>query len=573
MLNRLNKTFIHSSHLQFQRLNSTLRSIPEILTDVPRYFTDSSDISCKIAALQTIAPKTTEYTDFTPNTITIGILQSKDLKPGLFLNSLITDPLSSDNKCVDLLNQHRSLHPNSNIKVLYGNIDKHIRGGCYLSKSSMLSSEFRLIQDAKLNDGSSKLLNRDIFNNISFIEINDPSFSRNEKAEGAEELTLNTVQKDDEIKETELHNMIYVKSDTNGINKINDLPYFEVINGSSTTTNVGTSLKENLKENTFRIDLEKLEKGNNLIAESIQNISEYLTLYEESNMNELLYTINRETSGYKPLILLLRGLIRDLENDQAVLENDTQTKLKQEIQDWSQKAHFELQSKVTPFLENVLVKELSKFSQLVYNSGDLTLVVSNLLNGSRVKVKTGLLKEPIECYGSLEDSIAQSYYLEGKIDVAIPTESIRGSQTDKFIEELKRDVSNEKIPELQSKINSLLIKEIIAAPLTIFTVSNIGYIYDLISLNTTFALTALTIALAANTSQKKFINLINQFKDWYLEQLRLYIEKTTSSLSHQLKGNIEDFTHTNIKKGELIDELRGSLKEIEKADASLKKVL
>lgn len=571
MLYRVNRLSIRSYGLRIKRLSSTTRSIPEILQEVPRYFDDRRDISNKITALQTIAPSTTEYKHFSPQTITIGIVQSTEIKPGLLLNSLITDPLSSDNKSVELLNQQRSIDPKSNIKVICGNVDKHLGGGRYSSKSPVLNSELRLIQDAQLNDGTSKLLKREIFNNLSFVEINDATFTRNEKADGAELLNMNTIRKDDEIKESELHNMIYVKSATNGVAKLNDLPYFEVINDSSTFADVGTSLQETLKENTFRIDLAKLEEGNKLIAESIQNVTKYLKLYQESNINELLYTINRETSGYKPLILLLRSLIRDLEDDQLVLENDTQTKLTHEIQDWSQKAHFELQSKVTPFLENVLVKELSKFSQIVYNSGDLTLVVSNLLNGSRVKVNRGVFMEPIECYGSLEDSISQSYYLEGKIDIAVPTETAKESQSDKFIEELKSEVSNEKIPELQSKLNSLLIREVIGAPFTVFAISNIGYIYDLISLNTTFALTALTVALAANTSQKKFIQLINEFKDWYVEKLRLYIEKTTDSLSSQLRLNVEEFSLINAKKNDLINELRESLKKVEEADEFLKK--
>lgn len=570
MFRKISATPRNYGYITINRLNSTTRTVAQILDDIPRHFETDLKLLNKIHALKSISPDTNKFTEFTPKTITLGIVQSKDIQRGLFLNTLITDPLSDDNTCVKLLNQHRETRPSTNLKVEHHLTNSHISGGCFSSDSQFLSADFRLIQDAKLGDGSGKLLNRDIFNNLSLIEINDPTFSRTEQTEGAEELILTSNKKDNQITESECQTIVYVKSESSAVDRLNDLPYFEVINTSCETENRGTILKEHLRPNTFQIDLEKLEKGNQLMAESIQNVSEYLKLYQDSNINELLYTINRETSGYKPFILLLRSLIRDLEHSTTEIDNTEILKLKQEVLDWSQNAHFELQSKVTPFLDDVLVKDLSKFSQLVYNSGDLTLVVSNLLNGTRAKINTGLFKEPIECYGSLEESISGSHYLEGKIDAVIPAADSEGSKVDQFLDDLKFQVSNEKIPALQSEINNILIKEIIAAPFTVFTVCNIGYIYDFIALNTAFALTALTAAITANTTQKKFIKMIVEFKDWYLEQLRLYIENTTVSLSQQLKSNIRNLELKNAERAKNLDELRSVLVKVEEADNILK---
>lgn len=566
---------------QVKRLNSTIKhsqvkkSLLEILEETKKYFGDSNNqISRKIESLKKITPleKTIDFTNFEPKTISLGIVQSKDLKSGLFVDSLIVDPLSNENKTDDIIKQFRKTNPNSNIKIIYGTKNENIKGGVFKCKSPILNHELRLIQDAKLGDGTGKLLNRDLFNDLAFIEVNDKTFSQHVKVDGADNLDLNTISKDDKIKESDCQLWVYVTSSNGNIEKINDLPYFVIINESN-ESQVGGKLVESLNENNFQVDLNKLYEANNLIGESINNVSKYLKLYQESNMNELLYTINRETSGYKPLILLLRSLLRDLdihESDDVKIAKE----LKDEITAWSQNSHFELQSKVTPFLENILVKDFTKISQLIINSGDLTLVISNLLNGTRVKLKTGLFEKEIECYGSLEDSIAKSHYLEGKIDALFPENKNNINRptenVDNYLDDLKGEIANVKLPKLQSQINKFLIKEIIAAPFTIFALTNVGYIYDIVTLNTVIAVTALSIAVTANSSQKKVISIISDFKDWYLEELRLYIDNTMSLLGKRLNDNIKAYEISQVKKREIIHDLKSALIELETADEILK---
>jgi hypothetical protein len=565
----------------FERFNHTLHTykpLIETLDNAITYFGSNPQVLNKINSLKKIVPKNeSNYLEFQPSTITLGISQSKNIEPGLFVDSLIVDPLSNDNKAAKLIKEFRSANSNSNIKILGGFQDEAIGGGVFISKSPILNSETRLIQDAKLNDGTNKLLNRDLFNNLSFVEVNDKQFNHSIKVEGAESLNFDVLPKDDQIIESDCQIWVYVTSSTEKVEKINDLPYFVLNNNSKEISTIGTSLTENFKKNNFEVDLAKLNHANELVSENINNISEYLRLYQQSNMNELLYTINRETSGYKPLILLLRSLIRDLQFEESD-DVEVSKELKQEITDWAQKSHFELQSKVTPFLENVLVKDLTKISQLIINSGDLTLIISNLLNGTRAKVKNGLFNEGVECYGSLQDAIANSYYLEGKIDTLFPEavtpeceDSIENKITvNKFLYELQDKVASEKLPELQSNINKFLTKEIITVPFTIFALCNIGYLYDFVTLNTCFAITALSIAITANRSQKKIISIISEFKDWYLEQLRVYIEKTTTFLGERLVANISAYDLSQSKKRETVDELKLALLELEKADKKLK---
>lgn len=563
---------------QFRRCNSSVArtvttiSLPQLLDDARDCFGENPIVLRKIDSIRNIAPSRTikDYTIFEPKTISLGIVQSTDLKPGLFVDSLVVDPLSNDNKYDELIKQFRKSHPTSNIKIIYGANSEAIKGGVFTCKSPILNHELRLIQDAKPGDGLGKTLNRDLFNDLSFIEVNDKSFSQHAKIEGADSLNFNTTPQDNQITQSDCHIWVYVTSPNESIEKINDSPYFTIINESQDLS-VGGRLMENHDPNTFGIDLDKLNKANILVSKSIKNVSRYLTLYQQSNINELLFTLNRETSGYKPLVLLLRSLLRDLhmqESDDVKIARQ----LKEEITVWAQNSHFELQSKVTPFLEHILLKELTKISQLIINSGDLTLVISNLLNGTRAPLKTGFFGKEIACYGSLEEATAKSHYLEGRIDALFPENEVQKPEecVDDFMVQLKGDVANKKLPELQSRINKFLTQEIIAAPFTIFTLCNVGYLYDLITLNTAFAVTALSIALTANTSQKKIISIISEFKDWYLEKLRLYIDNTTVFLGKRLNDNIASYETTQAKKKQIIKELQSAILEIENADKMLK---
>ena len=578
MSTRYSRTLLKNSNIhQLKRFNSTTNntSINDLLNDCKLYFKENSTITKRIDTIKPIIPNLDTDT-FEPNTITLGINQSKELKPGLFVDALTADPLSNDHTYPDILRSYRKSHPNSNLKVIFdNNKNESIGGGIFKCKSPIFNSETRLIQDAKLGDGTSKLLNRDFFNNLSFVEVNDSTFSQHIKLEGAETLDLNSNPKDNQIKESDIQLWVNILSSDGKVTKINDIPYLNIINTKieDSSLDIGTSIKESLPEDSFEVDLDKINSANSMIMNDINNVSEYLKLYQKSNINELLFTINRETSGYKPLILLLRGLLKELHLDSSS-DIKTAVQLKDEIKEWSQHAHFELQSKVTPFLENVLLKDFTKITQLIYNSGDLTLVISNLLNGTRAKVKTSLFGEEIECYGTLNEASSKSHYLEGRIDTLFP-ESIQIKEQTKenvndYLSNLQGKIANEKLPEVQSKINKYIINEIIAAPFTIFILSNIGYIYDLITLNSAFAFTALTLAVTLNTSHKKIISIITEFKDWYIEQLRLYIDNTTIFLGNRLNEHIKTFEETQIKKTEIIESLKNVINELEKRDKLMK---
>ncbi|KGK35008.1 hypothetical protein JL09_g5843, partial [Pichia kudriavzevii] len=167
----------------------TGQSLSKSLQEANTLFGDDIRIQDKITTITNILPLG-KLREFAPSTITLGILQASDIEKGLFVDSLIVDPLSNDNKVAQLVRKFRQKNPNSNVKLIKGNCDEHVSGGIFTSKSPVLDSELRLNQDAKFGDGTSRLLNQETFNNISFVEVNDPSFTQKLDVEGAENLDL-----------------------------------------------------------------------------------------------------------------------------------------------------------------------------------------------------------------------------------------------------------------------------------------------------------------------------------------------------------------------------------------------
>ncbi|GME92533.1 unnamed protein product [[Candida] boidinii] len=220
------------------------------------------------------------------------------------------------------------------------------------------------------------------------------------------------------------------------------------------------------------IDFTKVNKANELMNQSTSNSSEYLNLLKKSNIFKFLYLINKETSGYRPSIALMRSVIRDIykqietenvENKRAVNNNDINDtdynisltelssserlqqleskgkELNEQINKWAQSSHYELQSRIMPFFDKVFISKYGKLHELFLKLDDLDLIMSsNIFAPEGIKSnKNSILNTFLKFsnkndkidknfksinedlyYGSLRDSIAQLNYLEGKIDTA-----------------------------------------------------------------------------------------------------------------------------------------------------------
>lgn len=76
--------------------------------------------------------------------------------------------------------------------------------------------------------------------------------------------------------------------------------------------------------------------------------------------------------------------------------------------------------------------------------------------------------------------------------------------------------------------------------------------------------------MTANTSQKSIIKVVSEFKDWYIDQLRVYIDKMGGLLVEKLDQNINDYELTQERKRTTVEELRSITSEIERIDSQLK---
>ncbi|ODV86514.1 hypothetical protein CANARDRAFT_187107, partial [[Candida] arabinofermentans NRRL YB-2248] len=437
--------------------------------------------------------------------------------------------------------------------------------------SPILNKELRIIQNETVgDDNSKKFLNRELFNDIEFVEINNigPS-SKVSKLQNVESITIGD---DDTIKQPSdfgCHMYIYVKSKNSEMLEVsNNYPLLNIINEES--QDIGSNFKTSIDSNSTVINLNKFNKANELISNSSSsNITEYLTLIKESKINSFLFTLNKETSGYKPIILLVESLLQDMKfnlknkSNKNHFEKESNS-LKIQINQWSQLSHFELQSKIIPFLTDILIMKFSKISQILFNVDDFQLVLSKHLFEDELNIQKSTFNfTKVKCHGSLIDSTNKLNYLEGKIDSLLPQDD--ELQTDNIITnpitQLKQLTNDVKLPELEAKINKITLDNLILINLPTFSITTIGYILNYLELNSTMALIALSLAISFNNISKSSYSLLNNFKDWYIENLRLSIDKNTIYLNNKLSENLKK-VESNIDKR--LKNFENLSKEVEK---------
>ncbi|OWB75289.1 hypothetical protein B5S31_g5168 [[Candida] boidinii] len=454
-------------------------------------FKNVSSIGKKLQALENIVPESNsndlvsnkDKSNFVPSTIRIGIISSPNVSRGNMIDAIINDPLESDQSGFQLLKANRVKSNRSNIiKYLTTPVFQPVGADTdvYWLPSPILNKDTRVIQhkDVGINsqDTQSFGLNKEFFNDIEFIEIYDKNSkikssdkdndNSQNKSQDVEEITMNPLfQKDKILKDCHLY--IFVKSSIGEKLPIEyqDWPVLEIVDHE-------LDLAFDSEQTPMVIDFTKVNKANELMNQSTSNSSEYLNLLKKSNIFKFLYLINKETSGYRPSIALMRSVIRDIykqietenvENKRAVNNNDINDtdynisltelssserlqqleskgkELNEQINKWAQSSHYELQSRIMPFFDKVFISKYGKLHELFLKLDDLDLIMSSnifapegiksnknsILNtflkfsnkNDKIDKKFKSINEDLY-YGSLRDSIAQLNYLEGKIDTA-----------------------------------------------------------------------------------------------------------------------------------------------------------
>ncbi|VEU24003.1 DEKNAAC105093, partial [Brettanomyces naardenensis] len=278
----------------------------------------------------------------------------------------------------------------------------------------------------------------------------------------------------------------------------------------------------------------------------------------------MLYTLGKETSGYRPLILLLTSLLIDLRNSLGTegVDDDIQlTQLRRQIAEWTQNSHLELQTKVTPYMDEVIMNKFTKLFQVVGNSDQLALTMANYMFNDQLQVKKSLFSSPIRCHGSLVDSNSNLNYLEGKIDGIFPSDEKNEPLSDP-LKGLKKNVTQNMLPSLQGKLNCIFLKESIEIPLPVFCITTWGYIIDYIDLNTGAAIFTFSLALAAYKMSQGIYKEVSKFKDEYLDDLRVTIDKNLVYLNDKLSQNVNKYGSQLKVKTKLIEQLDAEVENV-----------
>ncbi|GMF97964.1 hypothetical protein B5S33_g2526 [[Candida] boidinii] len=612
-----------------------------------------SSIGKKLQALEDIIPELNsndlisnkETATFIPSTIRIGIISSPTVTRGNMLDAIINDPLEIDQSGFQLLKENRLKSNRTNIiKYLTTPVFQPADPDTdvYWLPSPILNKDTRVIQhkDVGINsqDTQSFGLNKDFFNDIEFIEIYDKNNSKiiessnNEdlqnKNQDVEEIIMNPlIQKDKILKNCHLY--IFVKSSIGEKLPIEyqDWPVLEIVDHE-------LDLAFDSEQTPMVIDFAKVNEANELLNQSTSNSSEYLNLLKKSNIFKFLYLINRETSGYRPSIALMRSVIRDIykqietENVETKTNNSNDIndtdynvsltelssserlqqleskgkELNEEINKWAQSSHYELQSRVMPFFDKVFVYKYSKLHELFLRLDDLDLVMaSNIFAPEGVKSnknsifstffkfskdKDGKFDKRFKSvnedfyYGSLRDSIAQLNYLEGKIDTAtenLTLTKINNNQANELIDlespmkKVEEKTINIKLPELLESIQTSMFNNLAKISLPTFMVTSSFFILGYMELNTSIAILIFSIVLALNNISKESIKQVYGFRTWYLNQVRMSIDESKNLLKGKVNSKL-GVTKTIINDDfKVIDELAKDLQNLEKIENNLEK--
>ncbi|KAG7922160.1 hypothetical protein KL905_002182 [Ogataea polymorpha] len=527
---RPNSTGLVWTSVRYQSVGTIDQNgLPDLLEKTRAIFPTNKIIRHKARQLLELARETDRYS--TP--VRIGIVQSPGIQSGLLTDVLVCDPLDSDQTWYTQLRQRLS-EKKANHWVRFG--ENGVR-------SPFLSRELRVIQSETLGDGSTrKELHRQEFRDIELLEINDPE----------------TLHPDSGISETsavqpsapnDCHLYIYVKTRPGEPLEINNYPSLSVLNTQIPETGGSFQLQT---QGEIAVDLEKARLANELLMESPNNVSRYLELVKKSNISALLFTLSRETSGNRPAALLLRSLLSDIDEQLRFEEKPDLVKetnaLRKEIENWAQMSHFELQSKIAPYLQDVLIQRFSKITQIVPNIDDFDLVLSKYLFDDETYIQKSMFNfTPVKCHGSLLDSTAKLNYLEGKIDLLLPANTEPPQPLAHPVAVLKQKVLNEDLPELQQKISRIVLHNLATINLPAFAVCTVGHVIDYISMDTAVAVVVLSFAISSNNISKAVFRHLDAFRKSYTENLRTSIDRSLEHLRRRLNRNLE---HNGLNKAE-----------------------
>lgn len=556
---------------QAVRRLSTVSSTPllGLLNEAQAKFGADPKVASKILSLKPLLPRGDKLSQFEPTKVTIGLIQSDELPKGLLLDCLIDDPMEGDNAWKESFQAYRAKYPSNNIRIAYN--DAYKRKDLF---TFGVNSPF-LNKSQRFNPTVSGLpvLKRELFNDIELIEVNNLQF-HNDVEVGADELQFDTeIDQGLHRSDIQLYIIAQQKMAVPGQELgTDDYPFITVINRSQEP---GAHFQV-ADEHSLQVDLGQVRQANELLEKSIDNVDQYQSLIQSSGLSTLNYILDRETSGYRPALTLLRSLLADI-HTAYIASTKTESAdlnaqaLREQVDDWAQSSHLELQTKVVPYMEQVIMDRFTKLYVVIWNSDELALHMADYIYDSSREVTTGYLwnSQKLHCHGSLVDSDANLNYLEGKIDGIFPTG--KSTVMNDPLKQLKAEVTNDKLPVLQDAINKVLLRQAVEVPLPVFMITTVGYIFDLLTLNGASAIFVFSLALAAYRASGYIYKEVAKFKDWYLESLRVSIDKNLVYLDNRISQNVTKHSGTSQDIRKLVDKLDEQADLLDAAEQELEK--
>ena len=550
----------------FHRAQKSLRPIEELLADIQAHFSGVQHVESLVKVVQGIIPALGSLgsNKFDPTTITLGLMQSAKLPDGLLMECLAHDPFGMEsNKWIDGVRTYRRANPGKVIRLVYE--DDESKSGTHKDvngieqfrvRSPFLNRALRLEQKTK----AQTFAPRSLFNDLNIVDsVVASSLDQCHVLIG---LNLDEVQKKEVSGSIGSESCIFVRSrnSSDGID---------------------------LQKDELPVNMAKLQAANEAIGKSVDNVSKYVKLFEESNAKALFKKVNERTAGYRPLLSLLRSLHSAILNTQstATFLTDVQIDgLKRGISIWARESHRELQDNIGPYLDTVLVKDFTKVSRILWNGDNLhnvmadSLAIDEVIPRKYPSVMANDRSLHLGYHGSLKNCEKQLSGLKRDIcSVSLGEPNLDSKDSSKVkacfgkdpMVELQEDVVSKKLPELQSVLNGVILRQNIEITLPVFCVTMVGYVTNVCDLNTGVAIFTFSAAIVALRTSKKVYKEVHRFAKWYYERIRRAIDSNLVYLNGMLNRNYESYKQEQQAKADLDEELKEKIKEVEKTEISL----
>ncbi|KAK6197077.1 uncharacterized protein RJT21DRAFT_123493 [Scheffersomyces amazonensis] len=517
----------HNSTINIQPINvnttivkdkvEEFKSVTSLLNSYVSIFPREDIINSKI-----LEYKSVKQQEFSVQTINVGVIYNEDNKSSKIIETLLADPLSSNNKFwLDAIEQRNRQKTN---RFKYGAIFEKVEEVDYDTfyiPSPVLSAEYR----------QTFQMSNTVKNDIQLVEFASTSF---------------TSTKD-------IHFYINVTNDFSiSLKKtlpIHDKILITVVDNTeytpSSTESTPVTISDIASHHILKLNSTILFKGiEEFLIHDTEAASIYLDSLKNSNIYELLKVLEQYTESQSLLKWLYSDIVKSI--DESIVEPNQIVKIREtstkDINQFADSVHNELQHEFIPSTERFFRRKLSWW-KLYLKNDNIEYEIKDFFNKN-------FMNKSIEKYN----------YLNGQIDSKFNEVH---NVTKNPLLSLKNNIINERIAnEIQPIVYRAIVTSLLVHQIPISIISFLSYYYFEFSANSAIALALLGWIIGFNNVSKTWVSFSKKWLNELFEEIRLCISQ--KCIDKGLAREINQLYTTEMKRSEIKSEILKGLNELNK---------